>query len=147
MIRRLILTLFALLFISPLANAAKSEIYSSTFGGAISGYDPVAYFTEKKPVKGNSEYTLNYKGATWKFSSEKNRQAFKNSPQKYTPEYGGYCSYAVANGYTASTDPAAWTIHNGKLYLNYSTGVRAKWSKDIPGNIRKANANWPKVLE
>lgn len=147
MIKRLTLTLIALLCFSPLANATKSEIYSSTFGGAISGYDPVAYFTQGKPVKGKSAHTLKYKGATWKFSSEKNKQAFKNSPNKYAPKYGGYCAYAVSKGYTASTDPDAWTIVKGKLYLNYSKSVRAKWSKDIPGNIAKANANWPKVLD
>ena len=147
MIKRFLLTLFTLLFFLPPVYAAKPEIYSSIFGGAINGYDPVAYFIEGKPVKGKRAHTLKYKGATWRFSSEKNKQAFKNSPQKYAPAYGGYCAYAVSNGYTASTDPDAWTIHNGKLYLNYSIGVRAKWSKDIPGNIRKANANWPKVLE
>ncbi len=144
---RIILTIIALIFISPVANAVKPEIYSSFIDGAINGYDPVAYFTEGKPVKGKSAHTFDYKGAAWKFSSEQNKQAFMDSPEKYTPQYGGYCSYAVANGTTASTDPDAWTIHDGKLYLNYSISVRAKWSEDIPGNIRKANAHWPGVLE
>ncbi len=147
MIRRLTLILITLLLVSSLANAAKSEIYASTFGGAISGYDPVAYFTEGKPVEGKRDHSLKYKGETWRFSSEKNKQAFQKSPQKYAPQYGGYCAYAVSKGYTASTDPDAWTIVNGKLYLNYSKSVQAKWSKDKPGNIRKANANWPKVLK
>jgi YHS domain-containing protein len=139
--------LIALLFTSPIAGAAEPEIYSSFLSGAINGYDPVSYFTEGKPVKGKSAHTFDYKGATWKFSSAENRQTFIDSPEKYAPQYGGYCSYAVANGYTASTDPDAWTIYNGKLYLNYSISVRAEWSRDIPGNIKKADANWPSVLE
>ncbi len=147
MINRLIPVLFALALFSPLANSAEPEIYSSAIGGAISGYDPVAYFTEGKPVQGNSAHILKYNGATWKFSSEQNKQIFKSAPQKYTPQYGGYCAYAVSQGSVAATDPDAWTIHNGKLYLNYSTAVRTIWNKDIPGNISKADKNWPKVLE
>ncbi len=144
MIRHPILTL---LFLSPLAHAAKPEINSSTYGGAIDGYDPVAYFTERKPIKGTSAYAFEYKGAKWLFASKKNRQAFKKSPQKYTPQYGGYCAYAVSKGSTAPTDPNAWTIHNGKLYLNYNADIRAKWREDIAGNIDKADSYWPKVLE
>jgi YHS domain-containing protein len=136
-----------LLLLASVANAGKAEVYSSTFGGAISGYDPVAYFTQGKPVKGKSDHLLKYRGAKWRFSSDKNRQAFKQNPQKYAPQYGGYCAYAVSQGYTASTDPEAWSIIDGKLYLNYSKSVQAKWNKDRPGYIRKANANWPKVLE
>jgi len=147
MIKGLTFAAIALFLVSPLANAAKDEIYSATFGGAINGYDPVAYFTQGKPVKGKSAHALKYKGANWRFASEKNRLAFKQNPQKYAPQYGGYCAYAVSQGYTASTDPDAWSIVNGKLYLNYSKGVRSKWSKDRPGYIRKANANWPKVLK
>jgi len=128
------------------AWAGKDEIYSSLFGGAIRGYDPVAYFTRGKPVKGNSDHTVEYKGATWKFSSAKNRLAFAGMPEKYAPQYGGYCAYAVSQGYTASIDPEAWTIVDDKLYLNYNKDIRAKWSRDIPGNIEKANANWPGVL-
>ncbi len=147
MFQRIILAILALLFISPLANAAKPEIYSSTFGGAISGYDPVAYFTQGQPVRGKRAHTLEYKGATWHFASGKNRQSFKQNPHRYMPQYGGYCAYAVSQGYTASTDPDAWSIVNGKLYLNYSKGVRSKWNIDRPGYIQKANANWPKVLK
>lgn len=146
MTKRLFLSAIALLFFTDAAVAAKDEIYSSLFGGAIRGYDPVAYFTQGKPVKGDSKHQAKYKGATWNFSSVKNKGLFEQAPEKYVPKYGGYCAYAVSQGYTAPIDPEAWSIVDDKLYLNYSKDVRATWGKDIPGNIKKANANWPKVL-
>ena len=115
-------------------------------GGAIGGYDPVAYFFQGKPVPGSSDYALEYQGATWKFSSPENKLAFEREPEKYAPQYGGYCAYAVAHGSTASIDPEAWTVVGGKLYLNNSKAIQNRWSQDIPGNIDKANANWPGVL-
>ena len=141
-----IIMALTLMLASSSAMAAKAEIYSSFFGGAINGYDPVAYFTQGKPVKGSSKHSLEYKGSTWKFSSLENKQTFEKMPEKYAPQYGGYCAYAVSQGYTASTDPEAWSIVDDKLYLNYSKSVRDKWSQDIPGNIKRANANWPGVL-
>ena len=136
-----------ILIFSDTAFAGKDVVYSALFSGAIRGYDPVAYFTQGKPLKGSSDYTLEYKGATWRFSSERNKEAFAQMPERYAPQYGGYCAYAVSRGYTAPIDPEAWTIVEDKLYLNYSKEIRAKWSQDIPGNIRKADANWPGVLE
>ena len=85
--------------------------------------------------------------ATWRFSSAANLAAFEADPEAYAPQYGGYCAWAVSQGYTASTDPTAWRIVDGKLYLNYSQGVQRRWEQDIPGNIVKADTNWPKVLE
>ncbi len=128
------------------AHAAKDPVFS-TRAGAIRGYDPVAYFTTGKPVKGQRAYTTSYQGADWYFASAENRDTFIAMPEKYAPQYGGYCAWAVSQGYTASIDPDAWSIVDDKLYLNYSQGVQRKWSKDIPGNIRSANANWPSVLE
>jgi YHS domain-containing protein len=136
----------ALAFATP-ALAQKSEVYSSWLGAAIRGYDPVAYFTEGKPVEGSRKFTHEWKGATWRFSSAQNRDAFAAAPDKFAPQYGGYCAYGVANGYTVSTVPEAWSVVDGKLYLNYSLGVRADWLKDVPGYIRKADGNWPKALE
>ncbi|MES9960501.1 MAG: YHS domain-containing (seleno)protein [Sedimenticola sp.] len=147
MIKRLLLTAVTLMLMANSALAAKSEIYTPFLGQALSGYDPVAYFTQGRPVKGSSKHTLEYKGETWRFSSEENRLAFERMPEKYAPRYGGYCAYAVASGYTASADPEAWSIVEGKLYLNYSKSVRDTWSRDIPGNIARADANWPKVLD
>ena len=130
------------------AYAGQAEIYTGEIKGvAINGYDPVAYFTDEKPVAGSADITADWKGATWRFSSVENRDTFLADPEKYAPQYGGYCAYAVSSGYTASTDPSAFSIVDGKLYLNYSQGVRTQWSKDTSGYISKANANWPKVLE
>lgn len=124
---------------------AKNPVFA-TSDGAIRGYDPVAYFNEGKPVKGDSSITFDWEGATWRFASEENRQVFATSPETYAPAYGGYCAYAVANGYTATTDPHAWNIVNDRLYLNYSKGVQQRWAKDISGYISKADKNWPGVL-
>jgi hypothetical protein len=139
----LIATMLALLL--P-AAAADSPIY--TRGGvAIKGADPVAYFTEGKPVTGQKKFETEWKGAKWRFSSAQNRDMFVASPEKFAPQYGGYCSYAVSQGYTAKIDIDAWAIVDDKLYLNYSTGVLRLWETDIPGHIASANKNWPGVLK
>jgi hypothetical protein len=126
--------------------AQKPEIYADR-GGAIRGYDPVAYFTESRPVKGSEQFTHRWKSATWRFSSAENRSRFAAAPEKFAPQYGGYCAYGVAQNYAVSVDPSAWRIVDGKLYLNYSKGVQRDWDKDVPGYIRKADANWPRVLK
>ncbi|MDH3412109.1 MAG: YHS domain protein, partial [Gammaproteobacteria bacterium] len=105
------------------------------------------YFTEKRPVKGDPGITHSWNGATWYFSKEENRAVFVSAPEKYAPAYGGYCAYAVANGYTATTDPEAWSVVNGRLYLNFSQGVKQRWEKNISGYIKKADVNWPEVLK
>ncbi len=129
------------------AALAAPEINASFIGKiAIEGTDPVAYFTEAKATKGSSDFTHSLKGAKWRFKNKANRDAFAANPEKYAPQFGGYCSWAVSRGYTAPIDPEAWTIHKGKLYLNYSKGVRSEWAQDIPGNISKAEKNWPQVL-
>lgn len=130
------------------ALAAKSEIYTGFLSGvAVGGYDPVAYFSEKRPVKGSGKFELEHKGATWRFASRANLEKFRADPAAYAPKYGGYCAWAVSQGYTAKGDPQYWRIVDGKLYLNYDASVQKRWEKDIPGFIRKAEANWPKVLK
>lgn len=146
MTKRQFLASAAALAVLPHAALAKTAQVYSEGTVAIDGTDAVAYFTQSKPVRGKSSITLKWNGAVWQFSSEENRAAFAANPEAYAPQYGGYCSYAVSEGYTASTTPEAWTIVDGKLYLNYSKRVRRIWSKDIPGRITKANANWPAVL-
>jgi YHS domain-containing protein len=143
--RKIMPTFLGLLLLSSLAYA-KPPVFETRVG-AIRGYDAVAYFTERKPIKGSKDYVVEWNGARWYFASAKNRDRFKAEPEKYAPQYGGYCAWAVTNGYTASTDPEAWRIVDGKLYLNYSLGVQEQWSEDIPGNIAKANKNWPGVLK
>jgi YHS domain-containing protein len=114
---------------------------------AVSGYDPVAYFSQGKPVKGSKQFTTQYQGVTWLFSSAANRDQFVKNPAAFAPQYGGYCAWAVSKGYTAPSDPEAWKIVDGKLYLNYDKDVQSKWMTDIPGNIAKADKNWPVVLK
>ena len=125
--------------------AFAGDLVYTSWGKAIDGYDPVAYFKQGKPVEGDSDYTTEWMGAKWYFASAADRDAFARDPEKYAPQYGGYCAWAVSQGYTAKSDPDAWKIVNGKLYLNYSADVQATWVKDIPGNITKADANWPKI--
>ena len=142
-------SLIGLLAATPLlarpAFAATPEVYADS-GFAIRGTDPVAYFRTGGPVRGSDAHMLMWRGATWAFTSAENMSAFEMDPEAYAPQYGGYCAYAVSQGYTASTDPDAWTIHEGKLYLNYSISVRSRWERDIPGHIAQADANWPGVL-
>lgn len=125
---------------------AIEPIYSNFFGKAIKGYDPVAYFKNSKATEGDSDFSYEWNGATWYFANATNRAAFIANPEKYAPQYGGYCAWAVSQGYTAKIDPEAWRIQDGKLYLNYSRGVQETWEQDIPGNIAKADIHWPKLL-
>ena len=129
-------------------QARSPEIYTGIFAStAVGGYDPVAYFTEGKPIQGKSDISLTWKGVTWRFASEKNRDLFKAKPEAYAPQYGGYCAWAVAHGYTAKGDPRYWKLVEGKLYLNYDGRVQKDWEKNIPGNIAKGDKNWPTVLD
>jgi hypothetical protein len=116
-------------------------------GVAIKGHDPVAYFTEGKPVEGTKEFTHEWMKATWRFVSAKNRDLFAKEPEKYAPQYGGYCAYAVSEGYTADIDPKSWKIVKGKLYLNYNAEAQQLWEKDISGRIAKGDVNWPNLLK
>ena len=114
-------------------------------GVALRGYDPVAYFTDAKAVKGSAEHTARYQESTFHFASKSNRDAFAADPAKYAPQYGGFCAFGTAGGYKAAIDPAAFTVVDGKLYLNYNRDVQKKWGGDIAGYVRKADANWPAV--
>ncbi|HET6521450.1 MAG TPA: YHS domain-containing (seleno)protein [Geminicoccaceae bacterium] len=126
--------------------AAADVVNSTLFGNdAIKGYDPVAYFTEGRPVKGSGEFEYEWMGADWRFASAENRNAFAADPEKYAPQYGGYCAYAVSQGTTADIDPEAWKIVDGRLYLNLSRDVQTIWERDVPGYIQRADANWPKI--
>lgn len=111
----------------------------------IKGYDPVAYFTTGKPAKGDPKFEYTWMDATCRFTSQENLELFKKAPEKYAPQYGAYCAYAVSQGYTASVDPEAWDIVNGKLYLNYSKSVQKKWRGNRDNYIVAADKNWPKI--
>ena len=114
---------------------------------AIKGYDPVAYFMENKPVKGDEKHRYEHQGAVWLFSSEENKRLFVSDPEKYSPQYGGYCAYAVSRNMTASIRPELFIISDGKLYLNYNETVNERFKKDQALNIRKADRNWPNILQ
>ena len=111
-------------------------------GIAIEGYDPVAYFTEGKPVKGKSQFSYKWNDAEWHFASEKHLTLFKESPGKYAPQYGGFCAYGVSENHCGHTDPTAWKIIDGKLYLTTNKNVKMIWEKDIDGHIEKGDKNW-----
>ena len=130
----------------PGVAGAESPVYVDWKGVAIKGYDSVAYFTMSRPVKGNKNQVVTWMGATWRFASPEHRDLFEKDPEKYAPRYGGYCAYGVANNYLVKIDPEAWTVYEGRLYLNYSLEVREQWKEDVPGNIRKADANWPGLI-
>ena len=113
-------------------------------GVAIRGSDPVAYFTDGRPVEGRPEFAATLDGATWRFASAEHKAAFEADPARFTPQYGGYCAWAVsAKNEAYPIDPSAWKIVDGKLYLNYSQDVQKDWSQDVPGHIAKADENWP----
>jgi YHS domain-containing protein len=112
---------------------------------AIKGYDTVAYFTEDNALKGNESLTFKWHEMTWYFLSKENRDLFSASPEKYAPQYDGYCAWAMTESRKAITDPEVWKIVDGKLYLNCSKEAYEKWSRDIPGNIKKADENWLKL--
>ena len=137
-----------LLSLSATAAADKDPVYTSLFSNtALKGYDAVAYFTESAPVKGDDDFAYEWNGAKWLFSSAENRDAFVADPERYAPQYGGYCAWAVSQGYTASGDPKVWAIVDGKLYVNYDKKIGERWQQDTAGFIEAADENWPRVLE
>jgi len=143
--KRMVVFLLAL-SLSLSALAVEPINKSSLTKVAIKGYDPVAYFTDSKPVEGSKEFELEWMDATWRFASVAHRDEFKTNPAKYAPQYGGYCAFGVSRGYAVDIDPEAWHILDGKLYLNYNKDVQTEWRKDIPGYVKKADQNWPKIL-
>ena len=132
--------------ISQTQSETNSLVFYTEKGIAIKGTDPVGYFKEGKPVQGNPQFSYEWANATWYFSSAENRDLFASNPEQYAPQYGGFCAWAVSQQYTASTDPNAWKIVDGKLYLNANKSIQKKWEKDIPEYIEKANQYWPSIL-
>ncbi len=125
-------------------SALAGEFFEQD-GAAIRGYDPVAYFTQGKAVKGSPELKADYKGSTFHFSSKANRDAFIADAARYAPQYGGFCAFGTAGGYKAAIQPSAFSVVDGKLYLNYSLDVQKQWRRDIAGYVGTADRNWPEV--
>lgn len=132
------------MLVGVVSYAQNSEIFNNK-KGAINGYDAVAYFKESKPIKGDSQFNYQWKDANWYFSSKENLETFKENPEKYVPQYGGYCAYGTSEGHKAPTQPDAWTIVDGKLYLNYNKAVEVLWNKNQSELIKKADTNWDGV--
>jgi hypothetical protein len=127
------------------AQAAAPQPVFVANGAAIRGYDPVAYFRDGRAVRGQPAFTHQWRGVAWRFASVANRDSFAADPTAFAPQYGGFCAFAVANGYDAPIDPQAWRIVEGRLYLNYDRATQRRWEADIAGHIAKADANWPGV--
>jgi hypothetical protein len=141
----LIMAAFCLLALS--TAFAIEPVNKTSDGVAIKGYDPVAYFIDRRSVKGSRDFEYVWMGAKWRFSTAGHRDLFIKDPEKYAPKYGGYCAYAVSQRTTADIAPEAWNIVDGRLYLNLSKKIRDKWNKDISGYIKKADEKWPKILK
>lgn len=145
--RQLLFITFALLFTAG-AWASEPAVYTGLLSNTgAGGYDTVSFFETGKPTKGSRDYTADYHGVTWRFANAENQARFEASPERFVPAYGGYCAWAVAQGYLAKGDPQHWAIRDGRLYFNYNQSVQDRWLEDTDGFIRQANANWPKVLE
>lgn len=129
------------------AYADQAPVYTGVLSRvAVSGYDPVAYFTDGRPVRGSTAHRMTHNGYEYRFASAEHLAAFRASPSRYLPQYGGYCAWAVSQGYTAAGNPNNWRIVDGRLYLNYNADIQQRWERDIPSFIRSANQNWPRVL-
>lgn len=122
--------------------AADVDVNANANDIAIGGYDPVSYFTQAAPVKGGVQHTATYKNAIYQFSSEANRDAFKANPEKYAPQFGGFCAFGVTMERKFDTDPLAYKIVDGKLYLNLNSKVQQRWLADTSGMIDTADKNW-----
>jgi YHS domain-containing protein len=132
---------------APPINTLRGGILGGSSGVAILGYDPVAYFTEGKPVKGDPKYMHEWMGAKWQFASPSHLALFRSEPEKYAPQYGGYCAYGVSQGHLVGIEPDKFKILDGKLYLNYDADVQATWLKDPAGYVRQADAKFKGLLK
>lgn len=141
------LLLSAAALAAPPINTLKGGFFARRSDTAILGYDPVAYFTDGKPMKGDDAYVTEWMGAKWKFASAAHRDLFKAEPEKYAPQYGGYCAYGVAQDNLVSIEPDKFAIIDGKLYLNYNEDVQQKWLKDPAGFNRAADAKFQTLLK
>ena len=152
--RRIVLTLgaaavlaSAAAFAAPPINTLKGGLLGGRTDTAILGYDTVAYFTEGKPVKGQDALVYEWMGAKWKFASQAHLDLFKASPEKYAPQYGGYCAYGVSQDNLVSIEPDKFKVEDGKLYLNYNADVQATWLKNTAGYIKLADAKFAGLLK
>ncbi len=128
-----------------LTMANSAELNTDATGYVIRGYDPVAFFTESRPVPGRPEFSAEYQGGTFLFATAANRDAFKANPGNFAPQYGGYCAYGVAVGKKFDIDAASWRIVDGKLFFNLNPVILEKWSAEVKEYIRKSEEKWPRI--
>lgn len=147
MMKSVLFATIVLLLVLPLAGATKQLVNIDQDGVGLQGYDPVAFFTENRPVKGSPEFTSIFKGVTYHFASAENRNTFNKTPAKYEPQFGGFCAYGVSRGKKVPIKIEAFQIVNGRLLMQYDLDVRDKFNKDTIGNLKSADEKWPSVLE
>ena len=140
-IRRLIAA--AVFVLAAATGAAAQRVNADRHGLAVKGYDVVAYFVDGRAVAGDARFEHAVDGVRYRFASAANRDRFAQDPQRFLPQYGGFCAWAVSRGYTADTDPLAWRVVDGRLFLNYDRSVQRTWEQDVKGNVAKGDANWP----
>jgi YHS domain-containing protein len=145
--KRILLSLAIIALALPALAQTKTLLNLDSSGVAIQGYDPVAFFTDSKPVKGDPKFVSKRDGAIYFFASKEHKDLFNADPMKYEPVFGGYCAYGVSRDRLVEIDVDAFQIVNGKLLLQYSKGVRDDFNKDTTGNLAKANTNWPGLVE
>jgi len=133
------------IFLFTLAAPAAAQPVFQDNGLAIRGFDAVAYHFLRTPRRGDARFTQHWRGAAWRFATAAHAAAFAADPERFAPAYGGFCAWAVAQGYTAPIDPAAWAVFDGRLYLNYDPSIQRRWERDIPGHIARADRNWPRL--
>lgn len=145
--QRAALLVIAALTTGPMALAQTKVVVNTKAGLAMEGYDPVTYFTDAVPTKGNEAFTATYQGATYRFTTAAHRDLFVQEPARYAPQFGGYCGYGASAGHLAPVDPLAYTIMNGRLILQNSKSVLRMWQKEPEARLRLADRNWPGIVE
>lgn len=129
------------------AHADQPAVHTGLLSNVgVGGYDPVAYFTEGRPVRGVAQFRTTHQNVEYRFANAENLARFRANPSAYLPQYGGYCAWAVSQGYTAPGNPRYWRVVSGRLYLNYDANIQRRWEANIPNLVRAGDANWPRVL-
>jgi YHS domain-containing protein len=139
--------ILTLLLLSATAQAQKRLVNTDKQGLALKGHDPVAFFTQGRPVAGDYRYESNYNGTRYRFASAENKKLFDVDPARYVPQFGGFCAYGVSRGYAVDVELDAFQIVDGRLLMQYDKSVRDRFNQDTEGNLKRADANWPKVVE
>jgi YHS domain-containing protein len=130
-----------------MAQSPKRLVNTDKRGLALKGHDPVAFFTEGRPIAGDHRYESNYKGTRYRFASAENKKLFEGDPAKYEPQFGGFCAYGVSRGYAVDVELDAFQIVEGRLLMQYDKDVRDKFNEATAANLKKADQNWPTVVE